>query len=364
MRVLALPIAGAIAVIAGAAAPAARDEGVPRYDHIVVIIEENHTADQIIGSAAAPNISRLAKAYGYASNFYAERHPSEPNYVAILGGDTFGIADDDAFWCTPRAADAACPHAKEADYVAHTIAAPSLADQLAAHGLSWKGYFEAIPAPGSREWRWPSQEKPLPGKPLALYASKHNGFMNFRSVQSDPAIASHIVGFDALDKDIAANTLPAYAQIVPDQCDDMHGLHGRDVPADCEKGEALEKRGDAVAGALVDKLMHSTAWSAPGNFAIVITFDENDDDTPSSHANWCCGSGPGDAHNPGGGWIPTVVITNHGPRHVVDPAPYSHYSLLRTTEDAFGITDYLGHAGDTAKGVKAMAPLFAVPKPK
>ena len=72
-------------------------------------------------------------------------------------------------------------------------------------------------------------------------------------------------------------------------------------------------------------------------------------------------SSAADPDNPGGGQIPTIVITNHGPRHLIDPTPYNHYSLLRTTETAFGISDHLGHAADTAKGVKDMTPLFAIP---
>ena len=50
------------------------------------------------------------------------------------------------------------------------------------------------------------------------------------------------------------------------------------------------------------------------------------------------------------------MITNHGPRGVVDPTPYNHYSLLRTVEDAFGIHDYLVRAG--APGVVPMVDLF------
>jgi hypothetical protein len=37
----------------------------------------------------------------------------------------------------------------------------------------------------------------------------------------------------------------------------------------------------------------------------------------------------------------------------------NHYSLLRTTEAAFGIETYLGHAADSDKGVMTMTPLFA-----
>jgi hypothetical protein len=53
-------------------------------------------------------------------------------------------------------------------------------------------------------------------------------------------------------------------------------------------------------------------------------------------------------------------MTNHGPRALQDPAPYNHYSLLRTMEQAFGIDTYIGHAGDVDRGVAAMTPLFDV----
>ena len=63
--------------------------------------------------------------------------------------------------------------------------------------------------------------------------------------------------------------------------------------------------------------------------------------------------------NFGGGHVPAIVIANHGPRHAVDMEPYNHYSLLRTTEEAFGMAEYIGLAGAADKGVKAMTPLFA-----
>jgi phosphatidylinositol-3-phosphatase len=345
-------------VLASAAAHA--QNAIPRYAHIIVIIEENHTADEIIGNTAAPNINRLAKQYGYASQFYAERHPSEPNYVAILGGDTFGIADDDAYYCKPHMKDEGCPHSDDAGYVDHPITAPALTDQLTAHGLRWKGYFESIPVAGSPTYRWPSSKEPAPGKPDSLYASKHNGFMNFRSLQQDPLRVNRIVGFAMLDHDLRLDTLPAYAQIVPNQCDDMHGLRGANVAPDCATSAGLITRGDTMVGTLVGKIMQSAAWKGSGNIAVIITFDENDDETPSDHPSGCCGSGPDDPHNPGGGWIPTIIVTNHGPRSLVDQTPYNHYSLLRTTEAALGITEYLGHARDTSRGVKTMSTLFAV----
>jgi len=62
-----------------------------RYAHIVVIVEENKDYAQILSPSAAPNISALAAQYGDATQFFGEVHPSEANYVALLGGDTFGF---------------------------------------------------------------------------------------------------------------------------------------------------------------------------------------------------------------------------------------------------------------------------------
>ena len=91
--------------------------------------------------------------------------------------------------------------------------------------------------------------------------------------------------------------------------------------------------------------------------AIVITFDEGAGKTREG----CCGVTPDAASNFGGGHIPTIVITNHGPHGLKDATPYNHYSLLRTIEDAFGIREHLGYAAASDKGVVAMAPLFATP---
>ena len=65
-----------------------------RYDHVVWIVMENHTFDDIIGSSDAPYINQLADQHGLATDFYAETHPSLPNYIAMTSGSTQGIVDD------------------------------------------------------------------------------------------------------------------------------------------------------------------------------------------------------------------------------------------------------------------------------
>ncbi len=364
----ATPAAPATSAVATTApAGSANNAAMPSYSHIFLIIEENKSYSQIIGEESiAPNINRLAHEYGQATQFYAEVHPSEGNYIAMLGGDTFGVHDDDAYYCKPGVKREWCDKSGQAGYADHTITARSLVDQLAAKGLTWKGYMESIPQPGSTVARWPTLEQPVKGIPAEIYAVKHNGFMSFKSVQDDPALTQKIVGFDVLEKDLASGKLPNYAHIVPNQCNEMHGRdQGPDIPEDCNKSnpDGLIKRGDKVVGELVEKIMHSPVWSAPGNSAIVITFDENGKAERNNNVQGCCGYDPNSAANFGGGRIPTVVITNHGPRHVEDATPYNHYSLLRTTEAAFGIDEYLAHAADEKAGVVSMAQLFAVTPP-
>ena len=353
----------ALAVLCGlvgpgvAAAPAAPLEGVPRFAHVFVIIEENKDYDQILGGVAAPNLARLAKTYGDATQFFGEVHPSEGNYVALLGGDTFGIHDDDPWYCKPGATDATCAGAKwESAYVDHTVHERGLSDQLLAAGLNWKGYYQNLPAPGSLAYIATDPKIDDGTRNTALYASKHSGFVNFESVQSDPNRADHLVGFDRLDADLTSDSLPAFALIVPNQCNEMHGLFGPRVPLDClaPNKAGLIRRGDAEAARLAGAIMKTRAWGSAQNVAIVITFDEG----AGGARTGCCGITPTAPSNFGGGHIPTVVITNHGPRGLADATPYNHYSLLRTIEDAFGIQEHLRHAGETDKGVVPMARLF------
>src|SRR5262249_42440493 len=101
----------------------AGDMGFPRYDHIFLIIEENHGYNDIIGKKSAPNITRLAREYGLATQFFSTADPSAPNYVAMLGGSDFGIADDNGYYL-------------------HTVDAPSLTTQLDGAGLAWRAYLQ------------------------------------------------------------------------------------------------------------------------------------------------------------------------------------------------------------------------------
>jgi hypothetical protein len=290
---------------------------VPRYQHIFLIVMENHDYDDIIGSKQAPHLNALARQYGLATNYWAVSHPSEPNYIALIGGSTFGVVDDNS-------------------YTQNAINEPYLGSQLEAARLTWKSYQQGLPAPG-----FTGDTSNSAGN---VYASKHNPFLNFLPHYPESQRAAemaNIVPGAQLATDLNSDAAPNFAFITPGLCEDMHG-----DPA-CGDEDHLISAGDNFANDTVTQIMRSSMWSH-GNNAIVITWDE-------STLGLAIGPRGIDA---GGGHVPTIVITSHGPRGVTDSAPYNHYALLLTIEDAFGL-GCLQHSCPTKDGVQAMAPLFA-----
>ncbi len=320
---------------------------IPAYQHIVEIMMENQSYGTIIGNAQAPNINALANQYGLATNYYGVTHPSEPNYMAAVAGSYFGVQDDNQFFCTPAlAATEPASWQCGGTTVDHTVNAQSIADQLTAAGMTWKGYFQTLPAlTGPVVKLGPNANGPYtfkyPSASNALYASKHNPFVNFTGTQD--ALAN-MVSDTQLATDLSSGTLPNYSLIVPNQCNDMHGTGGCGTTS-------LITLGDQYVANAVNQVMSSQVWKE-GNNAIVITWDEDDFSDAGQPGTGCCGA------NPGGGHVVTIVIRNHGNgAHVVDNTAYNHYSLLRTMETAFRVS-CLAHACDSS--VTTMNPLFGV----
>jgi phospholipase C len=336
----------AFGVAPNAVASSNSSTAIPHFKHIVEIMMENQSYGTIIGNPAAPNINALANKYGLATDYFGVTHPSEPNYVASIGGSYFGIQDDNQFYCTPAMAttDPTCAGTT----VNHTISAPNLASELTAAGETWKGYFQSLPPiPASGVvMTGPSANGPYtfkyPSSSHALYASKHNPFVNFTNTQNS---LSRMVPDTQLSTDLNSGQLPNYSLVVPDQCHDMHGTGG------CG---SLIPDGDTYVGMTVDEIMASPVWQQ-GNNAIVITWDEDDSSDFGQPGTGCCGS------NVGGGHIATIVITNSGLGHVTDSTAYNHYSLLRTFEAAFGVPCT---AAACDSDVPAMTPLFANQNPQ
>jgi hypothetical protein len=319
---IALAAGMALPGVTAANHPALAASSIPKYNHIFEIMMENTSYGEIIGNSNAPQINALAQRFGLATNYYGVTHPSEPNYIANMGGSYFGIQDDNNFYCTPALAssDPTCTGTT----VNHTINAPNLGDQLDAAGMTWKAYLQSVPAYDNSN---PMNSGPYayksPSSSNALYASKHNPFVNFKGTQP---MLQNMVSDTVLATDVLSGTVANFNFIVPDQCHDMHGT------GSCEDETGLIQQGDAYVGRTVNMIMSSALWqNDTGNDAIVITWDEDDYSDEGAPGTGCCGS------NVGGGRVPTIVITNNGPRGAQDNTPYNHYSLLSTFEAAFGL---------------------------
>ena len=252
---------------------AASTEYLPNFSHVVIVVMENKEYGEIIGNPNAPYINQLARGFALVRNFYAIRHPSLPNYLALIGGSTFGIESD----CTD----------------CH-VGATNLVDQLEKRGISWKGYMEGMPNPCYR------------GASSGRYAKKHNPFMYFDDIANRPGRCHKVVPLSQLFTDIRGHRLPRFVFITPDLCHDMH---------DCSIAA-----GDRFLHSLVPRVL---AALEP-NGVLFLTFDEGESDLG------CCQVARG-------GRIVTIVAGPAARRGARSTLSYSHYSVLRTIEDAWGL---------------------------
>lgn len=275
---------------ATATPPPAGNASAGALQHIVVIVDENKPAGSIIGDPSAPYLNQLAHTGALAAHYSAVAHPSLPNYLALTSGTTGGITSD----CNPPGGSC-------------LVTGPNLAEALDRAGRSWRMYAESMPAPCTTA-------------NTRLYAVKHNPFLYYPSVTRDQAYcARHDVPYSQFSADLAsAASLPDFAFISPNLCNDMH---------DCPVAA-----GDAWLRANVPRILASPAFTAQRSL-LVVTFDEGD---ASDNAVACVFAGPA------------------ARGHAVSTAAFTHYSLLRTIENTWGLRPLTGN--DAA--AQAMTPLL------
>jgi hypothetical protein len=250
------------------------------------VVIENKEFGEVIGNPKMPNFNRWANEYALLTQYYAITHPSLPNYLALVGGDFFGI---------------------QRNCVDCFLDGRSLPDLLEASGRSWKAYIEGLPAAG------------FLGSYSGRYAMKHNPFVYFNAIRRDPGrLTRSVVKLAELADDLDKNALPDYGFVVPDLCTSSH---------DC----GLEVT-DAWLGGVVGSILESPAFDRSS--LLVLTFDEG------TTVRGCCGLA-------NGGWIATVLISPLVKRGFKDATPYCHYSLLKTILRSWGLSD-LGHTADPA----------------
>ena len=275
------------------------------FDHVFIIMMENTGYNALIGNANAPFTNAAVSRYGLANNYFGVTHPSQPNYIAATSGSTNGVADDNDT----------------------TINVPNIVDQLEGKHKSWKAYMQSYS---------------LCLTPLdhscgnQLYERKHNPFISYQDVQSNPSRVSNIVDFSQFSTDLASGHVADYVWISPDQCHDMHGRAATPAdPCDFSQIQALIATGDAFVRDTVHAITHSKAWR--GNSVIFITWDESDFTGDGFNGfgddSGCCDSVVGQ----GGGHVVAITISSHSDDSRVSNVAYNHQSMLATIQDGWDL---------------------------
>jgi hypothetical protein len=193
----------------------------PKPAHIVIVMEENHSYSDIIGtSSSASYFNSLASQGALMTSSYAVTHPSEPNYMALFAGSTFGLTADD------------CPVSEGAT--------ANLGSELLGAGYTFKGYSEGLPKTGSTTCT------------SGNYARKHSPWINFSNVPTADSLP-----FSSFPTNYAS--LPTVSFVIPNLNDDMHN------GTIAEANSWLQTNMSAYA-----------TWAKANNSLLIVTWDEDD----------------------------------------------------------------------------------------
>jgi hypothetical protein len=259
---------------------------VPVVAHVFVLVEENHSYSSIIGNPAMPFTNSLAQKYSLATQYYANRHNSLPNYFMLTVGDL--VTTDDTF--------------------TGTVTADNVVRAITGAGKTWKIYADSLPSVGYL------------GQTVIPYGKDHNPFAYLSDVVNHSSQAANVVPFTQLATDMQNGTLPDYSMIVPDFANDGH-----DCPNEASNCTDTDKLShiDSWIQTNVGPLINSSAFS---NSVLIYTWDESSID---DNAN-------------GGGHVPTILIGSSVRHGFQSTTLYQHQSTLRLTMELLGITDRPG----------------------
>lgn len=288
---LSLLLAAAQVGCGGGSHSGAQDPGsgkVPVVAHVFVLVEENHAYGSVIGNSGMPYTNSLAQQYALATQYYANRHNSLPNYFMLTVGDL--VTTDDLY--------------------TGTVTEDNVVRAITAAGKSWRMYAESLPNSGYL------------GASVVPYGKDHNPFTYFSDVLNSSSQAANIVPFTQLATDIQNNTLPNYAMIVPNLEDDGH-----DCPNEASNCSDTDKLSaiDSWIQTNIGPLIGSSAFN---NSVLIYTWDES---VISDLAN-------------GGGHVATILIGSPVRHGYQSTTIYQHQSTLRLTMELLGISDLPGAA--------------------
>ena len=285
--------------------------------HVIWIWMENQSYNKIIGNTAqAPYQNQLANQCGLPTNMYNESHGSLVNYISATNGQD--ITTNSQYTthndCSPNTT-----------FCYSTT--PSIFSQIdGTAGESWRGYNEDMPS---------NCYKANSGN----YAVRHNPATYYTDLTScaqyDVPMGNLSTQSGAFYSDMQNGTLPSFSFIAPNLIDDAHS--------------SSVQAGDSWLSQIIPLITSSANYQA-GDTTIFITNDEGGSGTPDhvigeDCANQALAPSQPSCH------IPTIVVSPYTHAGTQDGTFYTHYSMLRTTEELLGLP-LLGQAA-TANSMAA-----------
>jgi hypothetical protein len=392
-KVAALVAASLVPVALAASHPATAASSAftpPPIKHVWVIELENKSFDAAFVQNTNTYLWKTLPSQGkLLRQYYGTGHFSLDNYISELSGQAPNI-DTQADCQTYTDVVGGIPSPLAGGQVigqgcVYPAAVKTLANQLSAKGLPWRGYMQDMGLDTTREeatcGRPASGGQPIDPTGLGgqdttqtatakdQYAARHNPFIYFHAVIDDEASCkAHVVPLfhtasagsatDLPTDLLKVSTTPAFSFITPNLCDDAHDATCVGKNIDGKNNQGGLYAADRFLRKVVPMIQASPAYQADG--MIIVTIDESGDVGTAAGATACCAEPtgpntplPGQA-GPGGGRIGTVVLSKRFVKPgTVSDVPYNHYSFLRSMEDLFRIgattaipgSDNAGHLG-------------------
>lgn len=284
-----------------------------RYDHVVIVMEENRTAGQIIGDRVnAPYINTLADGGVRFGAMFAIEHPSQPNYLQLFSGANQGVVDDNL-----------PPNFSTTPISTYPFTTANLGAELIAAGFTFAGYCEELETAGAADWA--DYDPHSATHPGIYYRRKHNPWANWIA-KTSPIPANQLpatVNRAFIQFPTNFNELPTVSFIVPNQLHDMH--------------DGSRKQGDDWLAA---NLSDYAEWAKTNNSLLIITWDEDDYNEDNQ--------------------IPTIFYGSNLRDGTAVKGTWTLHHLLRTLEDMYGVT---AHAGTAAQLRSIVGPFTGDPNP-
>jgi phosphatidylinositol-3-phosphatase len=306
IAIVGLFAAGMLQIACGSGSGAGSGSGsggsskVPQFAHVFIVLEENHSYSDVVGNSNMPYLNSLITANGLATQYYADAHPSLPNYFELTVGEGLSITGI------------------QGDSFSGVVTQDNVVRALTAAGKSWKYYGESLPSTG------------YIGGDSGNYVRRHNPFSYFSDVQNSTSQTANIVQFPQLATDMSNSALPNYGFIVPDVTNDAHS---------CPAGLSTCTGDQQLAAAdqwLSNNIKPLLASSAFQNSLLIVVFDESE---------------LTDIQNVGGnvgGHVPAVLIGSRVKAGYQSTTIYEHASTLRLMMEGLGVKDLPGAAATAA----------------